>query len=253
MPTQRTPEEARRKSEENLQGTRVKMKMHGLSVDIPAELDLPAGAPFEGRDGPATIQVPQDIQELFGPLIELATNAWRLKVRMVDPDSGEPKEETRKLYRFVEGLFRALGEAGIQVIDKTGKPYDNGMSEKVISFEQTPGLLKEEIIETVRPSIRWKEQPLFHGEILVGIPVIESPPGESPKTEIVPAPSETASGSTQPADAAISGNPSRQEAKSDVAEDESTSTEPEDTQEQERLAGPKTPAQPETSEQAEKE
>ena len=178
------------------------LKIGGLHISIPPELDLPAGAPFEGRAQPGTMQIPQDIEELFGPLVEMATNAWRLKVRMIDPDSGEPNEETNKLYRFVEGLFRALGDAGIQVIDKTGKPYDNGMSEKVISFEQTPGLLKEEIIDTVRPAIRWKERHLHHGEIIVGIPVIETPPEEAPKTETVP--SETASDPTQPAEAAES-------------------------------------------------
>lgn len=177
-----------------------KVKILGLPIDIPQELDLPAGAPFEGRDQPTTMQIPEDIQEMLGPLVEMATNAWRLKVRMVDPDTGEPKEETRKLYRFVEGLFRALGDAGIQVIDKTGKPYDNGMPEKVINFEQTPGLVKEEIIDTVRPSIRWKEQPLYHGEIIVGIPVIETPPEETPTKETDFAPSEAATEPTQAAD-----------------------------------------------------
>ena len=159
------------------------MKMLGMPLGIPPELDLPAGAPFEGRDRPASMEIPQDIQELLGPLGEMATNAWRLKVRMIDATTGEPKEETRKLYRFVEGLFRALDEAGIQVIDKTGRPYDSGMPEKVISYEQTPGLAKEEIIDTVRPSVRWKERALFNGEIIVGIPVIEPVADEAPPAQ----------------------------------------------------------------------
>lgn len=186
------------KSRGKAKTTCVKLKIHGLPIAIPPELDLPAGAPFEGRDRPETMRIPEDIRELFGPLVEMATNAWRLKVRMVDPDTGEPKEEARKLYRFVEGLFRALGEAGIQVIDKTGKPYDNGMSEKVINFEQTPGLAKEEIIDTIRPSIRWKEQPLYYGEIIVGIPVIKAPPKETLGTQSASAPSEAA---TEPEEA----------------------------------------------------
>lgn len=174
-----------------------KLRVHGVRDTIPAELDLSAGAPSEERARPGTMQIPNEIRDLLGPLIEMATYTWRLKVRMVDPQSGEPKDESRKLYRFVEGLFRALSDAGIQVIDKTGRPYDSGMSEKVINFEQVPGLLKEEIIETVRPSVRWKDQILFHGEIVVGIPVIESPPGEIPNLENVPVPSETPFDSTQ--------------------------------------------------------
>ena len=301
MAIRRRTREANRKTKDSRGDARVKMKMHGLPIAIPAELDLPAGAPFEGRDQPTTMHIPQDIQELFGPLVEMATNAWRLQARMVDRDSGEPKAETRKLYRFVEGLFRALDEAGIQVIDKTGKPYDNGMSEKVISFEQTPGLLKEHIIETVRPSIRWKEQPLYHGEIIVGIPVIEIPPEETPTSESAPAPCEAATESTQTADAAesppvqgeespdseenesldtpesdavaydkqpvatqadsgsdqpetaISENPSGQDAKSDLAEDESAPMEPADAQDKKHSVGPDTPEQSKTPEQAEKE
>ena len=200
--------------------------MRGLKIPIPPELGLPAGAPFEGRPQPGAMQIPKDIQELFGPLVEMATNAWRLKVRMIDPDSGEPKEETRKLYRFVEGLFRALGDAGIQVIDKTGKPYDSGMPEKVISFEQTPGLQKERIMDTVRPAIRWKERHLHFGEIIVGTPVIE---------------------------AAVSVDLSGEETKGDLTEDESGSTEAADTQEQTTLVEPRVPAPTETPEQEEKE
>lgn len=148
------------------------LNLHGISIPIPEELDLPAGAPFEGQLPSAASQIPTDIRELLSPLVEIATNTWRLKVRMLDHETGEAKAEYSKLFRFVEGLQRALTDAGIQTVDKTGKQYSIGMSEKVISFEQTPGLLREEIIETVRPSIRWKEQPLFHGEIIVGIPVI---------------------------------------------------------------------------------
>ena len=244
-------ERREKKAGKNRKGKAITMR--GLKIPIPPELDLPAGAPFEGRPQPGAMQIPKDIQELFGPLVEMATNAWRLKVRLVDSDSGEPKEETRKLYRFVEGLFRGLSDAGIQVIDKTGKPYDNGMPEKVISFEQTPGLLKEEIIDTVRPAIRWKERHLHQGEIIVGIPVIARTPRESLKTEIIPAPSETPSDSTQPPEVAIVGDLSRQEAKSDVAEDESASMEATDTQEQKNLVEPRTPTQFETPEQAEKE
>lgn len=186
-----------------------KVKLHGLPIDIPPELDLPAGAPFEGQAQAAAMQIPKDIKELFEPLVDMATNAWRLKLRMVDPATGEPKEASRKLYRFVEGMFRALGDAGIKVIDKTGKPYDNGMSEKVISFEQTPGLLKDEIIETIRPSIRWKEEPLYFGEIIVGTPVIETAQGDTPNPEACPVSPEDDSDPDHPDEAAESPPPHR--------------------------------------------
>lgn len=201
MGKKRQPKKTKPKARKKPKKTRVKMTMLGLPIGIPPELDLPAGAPFEGRDRPAAMEIPKDIQELLGPLGEMATNAWRLKVRMVDAMTGEPKEETRRLYRFVEGLFRALDEAGIQVIDKTGRPYDSGMPEKVISYEQTPGLKEEEIIETVRPSVRWKERALFNGEIIVGIPVIERPADEASPTEPDSAPADVVTELVHPVDA----------------------------------------------------
>lgn len=154
--------------------------LSGMKNDIPAELDLPAGAPFEGRDLPQTMQMPKDVKELLRPLTDVATNAWRLRKRMVD-DKGEPLEETRRLFRFVERMYQALGEAGITIIDKTGKPYDDGMREKVVTYEEVPGLLRDEILETVRPAIRFKEQIIFFGEVIVGIPVVaKEEPAEGP-------------------------------------------------------------------------
>jgi hypothetical protein len=45
------------------------------------------------------------------------------------------------------------------------------MALKVISFEQTPGLSREEIKETIKPSIIWQGRLLQTGEVIVGTPV----------------------------------------------------------------------------------
>ena len=142
----------------------------GMTIDIPPESDLPAEAPFEGKTSAKSVKMPKDVWELLPPLVEVATNTWRLRKRMVDAESGEPTDEMRRLFRFVEGIQQALHNAGITVIDKEGKAYDPGMREKVIGFEKTPGLLRDEIIETVRPAIRFRERLLFAGEIIVGTP-----------------------------------------------------------------------------------
>jgi hypothetical protein len=208
------------------------VRLFGLPIDIPPELDLPAGAPFEGREQSTTMKISDDVQELLRPLVDMATNAWRLKVRMVDPETDEPKEETRKLYRFVEGQFRALDDAEIDVIDKTGKPYDNGMSEKVINFEQTPGLAKEEIIDTVRPSIRWQKRVLCHGEIIVGIPVIEIPPEAIPTKETDSPHPDAACESMQPDEAVnVISSKTGQDIQCNDVEDRSEPTRSEDLQE----------------------
>ena len=141
----------------------------GLKIKIPPELDLPAGAPFATRPQPEPApNIPSDVQALLKPLAAIATNAWRAKIKMIDTETGEPLEEMRRAYRFVENIFTALGDAGVLILDQTGKAYDSGMQLKVLNFESTPGLSREEIIQTIRPSVVWQERLLQMGEVIVG-------------------------------------------------------------------------------------
>lgn len=111
--------------------------------------------------------VPSAVVQVLG---HIATNAWRAKVKMVDPDTGEAKEEMKRVYRHIEGIFDALSQIGIETIDPTGRAYDSGLTLKVVSFEQTPGLSKEEIKETIKPSVKWQGQLIQMGEVIVGTP-----------------------------------------------------------------------------------
>lgn len=119
--------------------------------------------------------IPQAVVQAIG---NVATNAWRAKIKMVDSDTGEAREEMKKVYRHIEGIFEALKVIGVETIDPVGRAYDSGMALKVVSFEQTPGVSKEEIKETVKPSISWQGRLIQMGEVIVGTPVAESSHGE---------------------------------------------------------------------------
>lgn len=108
--------------------------------------------------------------EIVRALCTIATNAWRIKIKMIDPESGEPAEGMGRVYRHVEAQFDALQEVGIEVIDMAGRAYDSGMALKVITFEPTQGLSREEITETIKPSIHFKGQLTQMGEVIVGTP-----------------------------------------------------------------------------------
>jgi len=100
----------------------------------------------------------------------IATNAWRARKKMVNSENGEAKDEMRRVFRHIEAIFDALNEIGIEISDMQGRIYDPGMALKVISFEPSPGLSKEEIIETVQPTITWKGKLIQLGEVIVGTP-----------------------------------------------------------------------------------
>jgi hypothetical protein len=108
-------------------------------------------------------------------LLAMATNAWRIRVRLTDSTSGEPrdevgKDELKKLNRYVEAIFESLGGIGMKVKDRTGEAFDYGLPEKVVTAHQQPGLTKEMIIETLRPTIYWGSQIAQQGEVVIGTP-----------------------------------------------------------------------------------
>ena len=103
-------------------------------------------------------------------LAKIATNAWRLKSKMVDPETGETRDEMKRVYRYLEAICESLGDIGVETIDETGRAYDSGMALKVIGFEETAGLFREVIKETVKPTVRRQGRRVQMGEIIVGTP-----------------------------------------------------------------------------------
>jgi hypothetical protein len=103
-------------------------------------------------------------------IADLATGVWRLKKRFVEPGTDRPREELRRSYRDVEALWDALAQAGVQVIDPTGKPYDPAESLTVLAFQPTPGLLAEKVLETVRPTVYMRSHWVQMAEVIVGTP-----------------------------------------------------------------------------------
>lgn len=114
-----------------------------------------------------TDAVPASIVKAFATI---ATNAWRAKTKMVDPDTGEAKEEMKRVYRHIEAIVESLKQIGVEIIDPVGRVYDSGMALKVVTFEPTPGLSSEEIKETIKPSVAWQGRLIQIGEVIVGTP-----------------------------------------------------------------------------------
>ena len=101
---------------------------------------------------------------------ELATGIWRLKQRCVEPGTDQPKEELRRVYRDVEALHDALIQAGLEIQSHTNSTYDPSQSLSVLAFQPTPGIDRDRILETIKPSIYYKSQRIQMGEVIVGTP-----------------------------------------------------------------------------------
>src|SRR4051812_39234249 len=89
-------------------------------------------------------------------LADLATGVWRLRQRLPALDSAA--DDQRRTVRDVEALWRRLQDGGVQVIDHTGEVYDATKSLRVIAFEPTTHLTREQILETIKPTIYYHQE-----------------------------------------------------------------------------------------------
>lgn len=66
----------------------------------------------------------EQVNPLDAPLAALATNIWRAQSRMLDPKTGRARQESRRLYRHIEGALEAFAAMGVRRADWLGQPDD---------------------------------------------------------------------------------------------------------------------------------
>lgn len=105
-------------------------------------------------------------------LADLGTGLWRLRQKMVQPGTNEPIDEVRRAFRHLESIWDVLAQSGVEIQDHTGESVPEGgiYALKAIAYEPTPGLIHEQVVETVKPSIYFREQMIQMGEVVIGTP-----------------------------------------------------------------------------------
>jgi len=132
----------------------------------------PAAPPEPLGSMPPVVPVPaaEGLESLDGSLAGLATQIWRARNRIIDPETGEPREEMRRVYRHIEGALEMFSEMGLTMNDWLKQPYDAGLPVKVLTFQPTPDVQRDTVLEAVRPTIIWKDRLLQMGEVIVATP-----------------------------------------------------------------------------------
>jgi hypothetical protein len=107
----------------------------------------------------------------FIPLLrDVGIGLWRLRQKMLEPGTEKPIEEMRRPYRHLQSVWDALTDAGVEILDHTGSPFDSGLALNALAFQPVPNLERQRILETVKPSIYYKKQRIQMGEVIVGTP-----------------------------------------------------------------------------------
>jgi hypothetical protein len=110
-------------------------------------------------------------------MADIATSVWKAKGRMLD-DAGEVREDMKRVYRHIESALDTLSAIGVELKDHTGSAFDYGLPLKVVTTQDTPGITRETVLETLRPTVFWQKQIIQMGEVVVGTP--PAPPPSTP-------------------------------------------------------------------------
>lgn len=110
------------------------------------------------------------VQDMVQMIAGVGTGLWRMRQKMLDSETKEPLEEMRRVFRHFESVWDAFIQAGVEIQDHTNEVYDSGLALRVIAFQPTPGIEREIITETIRPSIYFRKTPVQIGEVVVATP-----------------------------------------------------------------------------------
>lgn len=104
-------------------------------------------------------------------LAAVVTHAWKARMKLVASDSGQPLEPTRRIYWHMESIFDAFQTMGLVVQDHTDEPFDYGLPWTVVTTQPTPGLIKEQVLETIKPTIYWNDRVIQIAEVVIATPI----------------------------------------------------------------------------------
>lgn len=109
-------------------------------------------------------------------LLGAALGIWRA-LRKLDQGAGPlSAAELRQVRRQVHASRQALADDGLEIQEHDGAPFDSGLSLEVLVFEEQPGLTREVVLETVRPSVYFRGERIQMGQVIVGRPAPEDAP-----------------------------------------------------------------------------
>ncbi len=112
--------------------------------------------------------ISENEESLLDMAVDVGTLVWRIQRRL--SDIGELPAELRRVSRDLESTWDALTQSGIEIKDHTGRDYDAGMALRVITSQPVASLTRQQIIETLKPTIYYRDRIIQMGEVIVGIP-----------------------------------------------------------------------------------
>ncbi|MDF3142212.1 MULTISPECIES: hypothetical protein [unclassified Streptomyces] len=110
-------------------------------------------------------------------LLGAAIGIWRALRKLEQGTGPLSAADLRQVRRQVHASRQALVDDGLEIQEHDGMPFDSGQSLEALVFQDEPGLDREIVLETVRPSVYFRGERIQMGQVIVGRPAPEQAPG----------------------------------------------------------------------------
>jgi hypothetical protein len=159
-----------------------------LSLRTKAPPDSCEEAALAAMLPPQTVEV--DLGQTMRALAAIATALWRIRTKLEAEPAAVLPSELRHLPRHIQAAWDALAAGHIEVRDPKGQRYVPGMAVIPIAFQPTDGVGVEVIIETIKPSVFFKDILIQRADVIVAQPIKADMPeavdDTTPATDRIP-------------------------------------------------------------------
>lgn len=104
-------------------------------------------------------------------LASIATYTWKAKSRLEDAGGVEQSDVLKRVSGDIGRIWKVLvDDLGLEIKGHTGDFFDYGLPLKVVTTQPTADITKERVVETIKPTIRWRNKRIQMGEVVIATP-----------------------------------------------------------------------------------
>ena len=105
-------------------------------------------------------------------LAAIATSVWKAKSRLQEAATTDAGPILSRVQGDISRIWNTLtDDLGLEIKDYTGEAFDYGLPLQVVTSQPTQGITKERVIETIKPTIRWRNKTIQIGAVVIATPL----------------------------------------------------------------------------------
>jgi hypothetical protein len=108
----------------------------------------------------------EPVPKITSQLCSLGVEIWRLKKKLQKINEKLNQADANSINFTLDKVSRLLRQADIEIIDLTNQKYIDGLNVDILSYSEGPET-KNTIIETVEPTIKYKNSVIKRAKIIV--------------------------------------------------------------------------------------